>query len=119
MFEKNLEIAYLLDFYGDVLDEHARNIMTAYYEDDLSLSEIALDAGISRQGVRHIIKKSEVELLSLENKLGLAKRNTVLVETAKKLIEVKDALLLSDLDNKDAYIEAIDNAAQTILAKGV
>ncbi len=119
MFEKNLEIAYLLDFYGDVLDEHARNIMTAYYEDDLSLSEIALDAGISRQGVRHIIKKSEGELLSLESKLGLAKRNTLLQNTAMRLIEIKDALMLSDLENKEDYAKEINDAAQTILAKGV
>ena len=59
MFEKNLKLAYLLDFYGDVLDEHTRGVMKAYYDDDLSLSEIAEGVGISRQGVRHVIKKGE------------------------------------------------------------
>ena len=45
MFEKNLKLAYLLDFYGDVLDEHTRSVMKAYYDDDLSLSEIAAYVG--------------------------------------------------------------------------
>ena len=47
MFEKNMRLAFLLDFYADVLDEHTRNIMRAYYHDDLSLAEIAEDEGIS------------------------------------------------------------------------
>ena len=72
MFEKNMKISYLLDFYGDVLDERVRAVMDAYYDDDLSLSEIADGEGISRQGVRHLIKKGEEHLLFLEEKLGLA-----------------------------------------------
>ena len=72
MFEKNMRIAYLLDVYGDVLDEHTRSIMKAYYEDDLSLSEIALDEKISRQGVRHVIKKAEEQIDFLEEKLKLS-----------------------------------------------
>ena len=72
MFEKNMRIAYLLDIYGEVLDEHTRCIMKAYYEDDLSLSEIALDEKISRQGVRHVIKKAEEQLDFLEEKLMLS-----------------------------------------------
>ena len=69
MFQKDMKNAYLLDFYGEVLDEHTRSILRAYYEDDLSLAEIAEDEGISRQGVRHIIKKGEEQLLFLEDKL--------------------------------------------------
>ena len=74
MFEKNLEMSFLLDFYGDVLSERRRSVMTMYYNEDLSLSEIADEIGISRQGVRDLIKKSEEELLLLEQKLGLAAR---------------------------------------------
>ena len=59
MFEKNMKIAYLLDFYGDALDDHVTTVMRAYYNEDLSLAEIADDVGISRQGVRHLIKKGE------------------------------------------------------------
>ena len=63
MFEKNLEINYLLDFYGEVLSERKREVLEMYYNEDLSLAEIAGDIGISRQGVRDIIKKSEDELV--------------------------------------------------------
>ena len=73
MFEKNMRIAYLLDVYGEVLDDHTRSIMKAYYEDDLSLAEIAIDEKISRQGVRHVIKKAEEQLDFLEEKLSLCK----------------------------------------------
>ena len=62
MFEKNLQIGYLLDFYGDVLSERKRSVMDMYYNEDLSLAEIAAEIGISRQGVRDLIKKSEEEL---------------------------------------------------------
>ena len=74
MFEKNLEINTLLDFYGDVLPERKRILLEMYYNDDLSLAEIADDVGISRQGVRNTIKKAECELIYLEEKLGLYKK---------------------------------------------
>jgi len=74
MFEKNLNIGFLLDFYGDVLSERRRDALDFYYNDDMSLSEIAEEMGISRQGVRDLIKKAEEELLFYEEKLGLAKK---------------------------------------------
>ncbi len=74
MFEKNMNISFLLDFYGDVLSEKQREILDLYYNEDLSLAEIADSNGLTRQGVRHVIKKAEDELLSLETKLGLANR---------------------------------------------
>ena len=74
MFEKNLQIGYLLDFYGDILPERKRSVMDMYYNEDLSLAEIANEIGISRQGARDIIKKSEEELFFYEEKLGLAER---------------------------------------------
>ena len=74
MFEKNLNIGYLLDFYGDLLSERKRSAIEMYYNEDLSLAEIAQEIGISRQGVHETIKKSEEELLFYEEKLGLANR---------------------------------------------
>ena len=76
MFEKNLEIGYLLDFYGEILPERKRDIMDLYYNDDLSLSEIAEQMGITRQAVRDSIKKTEQELFFYEEKLGLRRRLT-------------------------------------------
>lgn len=74
MFEKNLQIGYLLDFYGDVLPERRRDIMDMYYNDDLSLAEIAETLGITRQAVRETIKKTETELFFYEEKLQLLSR---------------------------------------------
>lgn len=74
MFEKNLNIGYLLDFYGVLLSERKRSVMEMYYNEDFSLSEVAEEIGISRQGVRDIIKKSEEELFFYEERLGLAKK---------------------------------------------
>ena len=91
MFEKNLEINYLLDFYGEVLSERKREVLELYYNDDLSLAEIAADIGISRQGVRDVIKKAEEELLYLEDKLGLCKKFRAIQKKADELLESLDA----------------------------
>lgn len=96
MFKKDMHISLLLDFYGDILSERRRELTGLYYNDDLSLSEIAEISGISRQGVRDAIKKSEAELIDLENKLGLAGRYEELrVQLARissdlKCIETED-----------------------------
>ncbi len=88
MFEKNMNVPYLLDFYGEVLSERSRSILEMYYYNDLSLSEIAENEGISRQGVRHIIKKGEEELFFLEERLGLASDFTEMQSVAKELISL-------------------------------
>lgn len=74
MFEKNMNISFLLDFYGEVLTEKQKEILELYYNEDLSLAEIAESNGLTRQGVRHVIKKAEDTLYDLESKLGLANR---------------------------------------------
>ena len=109
MFEKNLRLAYLLDFYGDVLDEHTRSVMKAYYDDDLSLSEIAEGEGISRQGVRHIIKKGEEQLSFLEDRLGLAEHHERLDTAVDMLNDVKSRLTGTDASLLAGIIsEAVD-----------
>ena len=85
MFEKDLKIAFLLDFYGDVLSERKRLVLDYYYNDDCSLAEIAEEIGISRQGVRDLIKKAEEELRFYEEKLGLAERFRRVQKTAEQL----------------------------------
>lgn len=74
MFEKNLWLGYLLDFYGELLSPRRREAMNCYYNDDMSLGEIASLLGITRQGVRDLIKKAGDELTFYEEKLGLARR---------------------------------------------
>lgn len=86
MFEKNLQIGFLLDFYGEVLSERKRTVLDLYYNNDLSLAEIAEEIGISRQGVRDLIKKAEEELRFYEEKLGLAQRSQTAQQQAEHLL---------------------------------
>lgn len=99
MFEKDLKIGFLLDFYGDLLSERKRTVLDLYYNDDLSLSEIAAEIGISRQGVRELMKKAEDELHFYEEKLGLAER----FRTAQQLADRLLALLRENGTNGEIY----------------
>ena len=85
MVTKNLEISYLLDFYGDVLTEKQRDVMEQYYNDDLSLSEIGENFGITRQGARDAIKHGETTLKELEDKVGFAARYRRVQQTLEEL----------------------------------
>ncbi|MGI6182294.1 MAG: YlxM family DNA-binding protein [Agathobaculum sp.] len=69
-----LEMSLLFDFYGETLTEKQRELFDLYYNEDLSLSEIAEHAGITRQGVRDSIKRAEHALHEMEQKLGLVAR---------------------------------------------
>lgn len=71
---KNFEITVLLDIYGEMLTVKQRDFLSYYYNDDLSLSEIAENEGITRQGVRDAIKRAEFQLIEMENRLSLSKR---------------------------------------------
>mgnify|MGYP004584091573 FL=1 len=97
IFEKDMRFPILLDAYGDMLSERKREILDYYYNEDYSLSEISELTGISRQGVRDSIKKSEYELHELENKLGIVKKN----EHFSYLIKKAAALLESEINSSD------------------
>lgn len=108
MFEKDMTLGLLLDFYGDVLSEHSRTILERYFSDDLSLGEIAAEVGISRQGVRHIIKKGEEELRFLEERLGLLAQFNNIRSHAERLLEISERLSESD----DAEVSSLARAAK-------
>lgn len=72
--DKNVEISLLLSFYGNILTDKQLEATGLYYNEDLSLSEIAEIVGITRQGVRDNIKRAETALYGMEEKLGLCKR---------------------------------------------
>ena len=91
MFEKNLTMGYLLDFYGELLAERRRELMSLYYNEDYSLAEIAAEVGISRQGVRDAIKRGEEELRNFEDKLGMAARFAELQTLSARLEDVLSA----------------------------
>ena len=71
---KDLSISILIDFYGELLTQKRFDVLDMYYNQDMSLSEIAEECGISRLGARDAIKHGEAQLNELEEKLGLAKR---------------------------------------------
>ena len=88
MFEKNLELAELLDHYGSVLGERHRAVLDYYYCQDLSLGEIAAELGISRQGVRDSIKRAEEELLFFERSLGLSARARAVAAAGERALRL-------------------------------
>ena len=77
---KNLEVVLLTDYYGEMLTENQRKFIDYYYNDDLSLSEIAADEGITRQGVRDAIKRGEGILTQLEGQIGFATKYRDLID---------------------------------------
>lgn len=97
---KDLEMSYLLDFYGDFLTEKQRDVMEQYYNDDFSLSEIGENFGITRQGVRDSIKRGEGILLNLEDKVGFARRHRMLQQN---LTELEALARDIDFHNAGAY----------------
>lgn len=113
----DLKISYLLDFYGDILTEKQRETIDLYYNQDFSLSEIALNQGITRQGVRHAIKRAESLLVDLEKKLGLASKfiyvnknvKEILVEAQEIIKYNKDLCVSKEVYEKALKIEEIAN----------
>lgn len=74
MSESRLMQSILLDFYGELLTEKQRECFDLHYNEDLSLSEIAEQCGISRQGVWDNIRRAEAALKDMEEKTGLVRR---------------------------------------------
>ncbi|MDR1463729.1 MAG: DNA-binding protein [Oscillospiraceae bacterium] len=71
---KDMTVALLLDFYGGLLTQKQQEFLEHYYNDDLSLSEIAQNEGITRQGVRDAVKRAERQLYDYEEQLALVRR---------------------------------------------
>ena len=111
---KNLEISYLLDFYGDVLTQKQRDVMEQYYNDDFSLAEIAATFGITRQGVRDSIKRGESILLELEQKVGFAARYKAVQESMARIEELTRDIRFRNANNY-AVSDQIERDAAAIL----
>ena len=110
--EKVLKQSLLYDFYGELLTEHQKSIYEDYVLNDLSLSEIAADRGISRQGVHDLIKRCDNILESYEEKLLLLSK---FLEAKKKVNEIhqlaNEVMITKDFD----AIAKIDSIAQDIM----
>ena len=103
---KNLNMSLLLDFYGDVLSEKQREAADLFYNGDYSLSEISEITGITRQGVRDRIVKSEEIITELENKLGLAARFGDMGKTVSFIIDRLNQLKAEGHDVDDVIAAA-------------
>ena len=83
----------LYDFYGELLTKRQRDVMTLYHEENLSLSEIAEEFSISRQGVHDALKNAEKSLISYENKLGLVGKFMKSSEAVERRDEIMDHMI--------------------------
>ena len=88
--EKNVEISMLCQIYGKVLTEKQYEVLNDYYNNELSLSEIAENNNITRQAVRDIIKKSENKLYELEKNIGFMKKVLEEEKSIKKIFDLLD-----------------------------
>ncbi len=74
MKNQTFRMTMLFDFYGELLTERQKEFYQLYYDEDLSLAEIAENYGISRQGVRDVIVRAEAYMTEIEDKTGLVRR---------------------------------------------
>ncbi len=85
--DKSIMTARLFDYYGGLLSDRQRQIISLHYDEDLSLSEIASICGITRQGVLDAMKKAEAALADCEEKLGFMKRADALADAISSIAD--------------------------------
>lgn len=105
-----LKQALLYDFYGELLTEHQKEIYGQFVSEDLSLGEIAKEAGISRQGVHDIIKRCGTALEGYEEKLHLVER---FMSVKKKVKHINE--LLDGYEKDEAVLQEIREISEKII----
>ena len=111
-------MALLYDFYGDILTDRQKEFYDLYYNEDLSLSEIAENYGISRQGVRDVIVRAEGTLNELEDKTGIIRRFHVMQDQLKEVQAAVDAIAKRNAEyHQDDEVEALTGRIIAILDK--
>ena len=102
--EKNVKISILCDLYGKLLTDKQFELLNDYYNNDLSLSEIAENNQITRQAVRDIIKKGEKKLFEYEEKLLFMKRMSNQEKTIEHVLSELTKIEKTSSDKKVAQI---------------
>ncbi|MBQ9425428.1 MAG: DNA-binding protein [Erysipelotrichaceae bacterium] len=92
----------LLDYYGELLTRHQQDILDEYFNEDLSMNEIAENLMISKSAVQDLIKRSLVQLNDYEKTLKLIKKDRKMNEILEQMKQESNELL-------DAYIQKIEN----------
>ena len=95
--EKIVKVAQLYDVYGQLLNEKQRDVINCYYNEDLSLQEIADNDGRSKQAISDMINRSVDKLFEFEDELSLLKSKTELVGA---LYDIRE--LIESSNNKEA-----------------
>jgi hypothetical protein len=111
---KSFQMSMLYDFFGELLTDKQREYFDLYYNEDLSLSEIAENEGISRQGVRDVIVRAENILKDTEEKTGVIARWDEVREIAQSSLQKVDELTSLSHDPK---ITAIAGELRELLLK--
>ena len=102
--EKNVKISILNEFYGKLLTQKQSNFIDDYYNNDLSLSEIAENNQITRQAVRDILKKGEKKLFEYEEKLMFMKRTLNQEKKIEKVLSELTKIQKNDTDKDIANV---------------
>ncbi len=111
---QNLEMSLLLDFYGALLTQKQREMIEFYHNEDLSFSEIGENEGITRQGARDAILRTEAILSDMEEKLGLCKRFR---EVSEALESIRRAAQdIETYNDRYGYSREISSRAREIIA---
>lgn len=92
MKNQTYRMTMLFDFYGELLTERQKEFFDLYYNEDLSLAEIAENAGISRQGVRDVIVRAEAIMTDLEDKTGLMKRFMLMQQQVQAILDAAEKI---------------------------
>lgn len=104
--------ALLYDFYGELLTEHQRGVYEEVVLNDFSLSEVAQDQGISRQGVHDLVKRSTKILEDYEDKLHLVEK---FVTIREKVHEIHGLTQNYEGRNLDSLMKKIGSLSSSIL----
>lgn len=110
--EKKVMQTFLYDFYGELLTEHQQSIYEDFVLNDLSLSEIAEEAGISRQGVHDLVKRCDRILEGYEEKLHLLER---FLNTKEKIMQIRTLVRNYQSQNEAEIMTQIESLSNEIL----
>ena len=111
--EKNVQISMLCEIYGKLLTENQLYVLQEYYDENLSLSEIGKNRGITRQAVRDMIKKGENKLFEFEEKLEFMKK--MLKQEEKISIILSELLKIQNKFTDREVAEVLENVKQELI----
>lgn len=105
--QETFELSILYDFYGELLTDKNKEVFTQYIFNDLSLSEISEQMGITRQGIHDIIKRSSKKLYEYEDSLHLVDKFKTIEKKVNRIKELIEELKIIETKNESSSIEIL------------